>query len=534
MNRHRHMAIFITGGAVLSLEVISSRVMTPYFGVSLIIWASILSVTLIFMAGGYRWGGWLAGRYSLERIDTLFRLLPALAGAAIAVSCLVYPVWFPRLAEWHLLGGSFAACLVLIAVPLVLLAALNPLLVAVTKAPEEARDAGAGEVLFISTIGSVAGVLVTAFIFASRFTNFQSLLLIALALAATSLLLALAPQGVVPGGRRLILLTAGFTLLGSAVLFVGYRHYLEWSVSDTLGRHHFRIVDERNSIFGNIKVAEFGEGESRWRYYLQDGISQDGVDGSGRATTLFTYMLEKLTNTHVPQARRVLVLGMAAGIVPMRLARQGIEVTVVDINPDAPEVASRHFGFDPALASVVIEDARTLVRRCQQPFDAVVIDLFQGDSSPDHLMTREFFQSAARCLVPMGSLVINVFFDPREEGANRLLLATLLSALPRLTVYRVPASLDGGAIQSAFLVADRGVGKGPPPVPVVVAGEVPSFLEASYRQTLAGGVVVRETELAGVDPATDELNHFSSVFAASRMRFRRSMVRHLPPLMLVN
>jgi len=55
--------IFITGAVTLSLEVLASRIMTPYFGVSLYIWAGILSITLIFLALGYQ----LGGRFSLRR-----------------------------------------------------------------------------------------------------------------------------------------------------------------------------------------------------------------------------------------------------------------------------------------------------------------------------------------------------------------------------------------------------------------------------------------------------------------------------------
>ena len=42
--------IFATGAVTLSLEVLASRIMTPYFGVSLYIWAGILSITLAFLA----------------------------------------------------------------------------------------------------------------------------------------------------------------------------------------------------------------------------------------------------------------------------------------------------------------------------------------------------------------------------------------------------------------------------------------------------------------------------------------------------
>jgi hypothetical protein len=49
--------IFITGAAILALELLASRILTPYFGVSIFIWTGILSITLVALAAGYWAGG---------------------------------------------------------------------------------------------------------------------------------------------------------------------------------------------------------------------------------------------------------------------------------------------------------------------------------------------------------------------------------------------------------------------------------------------------------------------------------------------
>ena len=55
--------IFISGGAILALELLASRIMTPYFGVSLYIWTGILSITLVSLALGF----WLGGKLAAAR-----------------------------------------------------------------------------------------------------------------------------------------------------------------------------------------------------------------------------------------------------------------------------------------------------------------------------------------------------------------------------------------------------------------------------------------------------------------------------------
>src|SRR5690606_4893487 len=183
--------IFVTGGATLAMELLASRVMTPYFGVSLYIWTGILSITRVALALGYWAGGRLAAVLSAgaraERLFTVFLLMPALAALALVGACLAYPHVFPLLAAADLVTGSFVACVLLLGVPLVTASAMNPLLIAIRMRARAAggthADAGAGRVFFVSTVGSVAGVLATAFWLIPRYSNFVSLTIVALVLA---------------------------------------------------------------------------------------------------------------------------------------------------------------------------------------------------------------------------------------------------------------------------------------------------------------------------------------------------------------
>jgi len=95
--------LFLSGASVLALELLASRIMTPYFGVSLYIWTGILSMTLIALALGYWAGGLLSASRraagNVARLSVLFGLLPAIASLAVAAACLVYPWLFPRLGD---------------------------------------------------------------------------------------------------------------------------------------------------------------------------------------------------------------------------------------------------------------------------------------------------------------------------------------------------------------------------------------------------------------------------------------------------
>ena len=159
-----HAAAFGGGFVIMSLELLGGRVLAPWFGGSIHVWGSIITVFMVALSAGYL----LGGRLSL-RNPSLDKLAAAFLGAALVLYPLVYvaaPVmgWLfdviddPRY-------GSLAASLALFALPTVLLGMISPYAVRllVRTAPESGRVAGT--LYFVSTLGSAAGTLGTSFYF---------------------------------------------------------------------------------------------------------------------------------------------------------------------------------------------------------------------------------------------------------------------------------------------------------------------------------------------------------------------------------
>ncbi|HEY7491243.1 MAG TPA: fused MFS/spermidine synthase, partial [Candidatus Tectomicrobia bacterium] len=471
--------VFATGAVTLSLEVLASRIMTPYFGVSLYIWTGILSITLVFLALGYGLGGRVAARCSQGRLEVIFLTLPVVAASAILLACIIYPWLFPQLAAGSLLVGSFVAGTVLLATPLVALSALNPLLIAWRQSARPVGDAGAGRVFFLSTIGSVLGVLLTAFGFIPHITNFCALLLLGIGLSGASLCLVGLSIGLSRRARR-SLIGAGVAVAAlSTALLLGKARFLPLLVEAPRVRERFVIKAEYTSIFGNIKVVQVAlpGGEEPFLVLLQDGLVQNRVTPHGVSLSSYTHVLSALAHGFVPTARQALVLGLGAGIVPRHLKRDGMDVSVVEINPDALRAATAFFHFDPRGINLHVGDARTFVRRCVAAFDVVVIDLFQGDGTPDYLLTREFFQDVRACVRPAGAMVMNAFFDGSDEGPNRRLLATVAMAFPYVFEFRTLHS-------NAYITASS-IGELPPAVRPLPG--TPPHLVADLNTTLASG-----------------------------------------------
>lgn len=528
-----YLVIFCSGAAILALELLASRVMTPYFGVSLYIWTGILSITLVALALGY-WAGGRATRGARpEALARLYAAMPAGAALAVVAACLVYPHVFAPLAGWSLLLGAFAACVLLLFVPLVLTSAMNPLLVAIQAASrrETAGDAGSGRVFFVSTVGSVAGVLLTAFALIPYLTNYVAVLLVALTLALLSLALAawspvrLASRGAV-AWAALLAAAAAAGLMWRADAYTGRLGPVSYA------GERWRVEASLGSLFGTVKILRSEPDPASGRYqriYFHDGMTQNTVDSSGASLSFYTYALEALSRAYRPDMERALVLGMGAGIVPMRLAAQGIAVDVVEINPVSLEVAQRFFGYDPARVRSHITDARTFVRDCPQRYDVVVVDLFQGDGTPEYLVTREFFQDLARCLSPRGLAVFNTFADLRRPTAYAHFLVTLATALPHYVLHR-PQWPHAQQINS-FVVAS------PAPLPArqaVVVDDVPVRHRETLFDMLARPVAPAPALLAGGRVVTDARNAAAHDLAEMEIGYRRAVVVSVPPQLLLN
>ena len=88
------------------------------------------------------------------------------------------------------------------------------------------------------------------------------------------------------------------------------------------------------------------KGKKEFSQYVlyQNGLIQNKMSAEGNSLTASTYNLEKLTN-FAPHAKNALILGFGVGVVPSKLKKKGMKVSVVDINPNTLSVAKKYFHY---------------------------------------------------------------------------------------------------------------------------------------------------------------------------------------------
>lgn len=195
------------GAVVMSLEILSSNLMSPYFGGSIYIWGSIISSFMVHFSLGYVAGGYLSRRFPRLAVLALF-----LAGGSLWV--LLIPSLYPPVCEYlseavsDVRLGSLIAMNAIFLVPVSIMAMVSPYVIGITAAWPRPSWLTAGMVLFISTVGSFAGTNITAFYLISLFPVSRIILglgMICLAVSLAVLVLRVdrrmpAPEGQAPRG----------------------------------------------------------------------------------------------------------------------------------------------------------------------------------------------------------------------------------------------------------------------------------------------------------------------------------------------
>ncbi|MDE0478608.1 MAG: fused MFS/spermidine synthase [Gammaproteobacteria bacterium] len=155
---------FVSGFCIMTVEMLGARIMAPYFGGSVSVWGSIITVFMLALALGYLIGGRLSMRNPNALVFASFYVSAALFSLPIILfaDVIMRPIF---LAVEDARYGSLLASVVMFSVPTTLLGMISPYSVRLLVEREEHSGQMAGLLFFVSTVGSAAGTLGTSFYF---------------------------------------------------------------------------------------------------------------------------------------------------------------------------------------------------------------------------------------------------------------------------------------------------------------------------------------------------------------------------------
>jgi spermidine synthase len=117
----------------------------------------------------------------------------------------------------------------------------------------------------------------------------------------------------------------------------------------------------------------------------------------------------------IPEPRRILMLGTAAGSLLhfLRHHYPQAEITTVDIDAELIETLKSRAILPAADANLtyVIDDARHYIQHCQNSFDLILVDIFDGSQSPGWLLEKTFIDRLHQQLARDGAVAYNLLIE---------------------------------------------------------------------------------------------------------------------------
>ena len=203
-----------------------------------------------------------------------------------------------------------------------------------------------------------------------------------------------------------IWLSAGLMALGTVLWLQAYKA--------TSG-----LIYRSRNFYGVLKVFKYGNGKSDLRYLqLKHGRTVHGLQFAepSRASWPTTYFSEESGVGLALRAmsaghRRIGVVGLGVGTLAT-YAQRGDDVHFYEINPEVLRLATSEFTYltnCQGKVEVTLGDARlSLEREPSQDFDLLVLDAFNSDAPPVHLLTQEAFTVYQRHLKPKGIIAVDI------------------------------------------------------------------------------------------------------------------------------
>ncbi|MBN1581565.1 MAG: fused MFS/spermidine synthase [Anaerolineae bacterium] len=420
------LVVFVSGMTTMAAEMAASRLLGPYFGDSILVWANLIGLILICLSAGSYLGGKWADKS--PRAETLYTITTAAAFLVGLVPFIAAPVL--RLAQSafdHVgiefaafdavqIGGSFVGVLLLFVPPITLLGCVSPFAIRLQTKQIRAAGSSAGRIYALSTLGSILGTFTPVLVFIPTVGTANTFLISALLLLLASML-------------GLILQRAKKQALSNSAL-LAVLIVLAALFPPRAVKADERMVHERESRYNYIQVLEVGG----IRYLmLNEGQGVHSIYDPNSLSTFGTWDILSIAPffNNPPftsgQVKRICIIGLAGGT----SARQAeaiygdVPIDGIEIDPEIVEVGRAYFDMNQPNLNVFVTDGRFFLERTRYKYDLVILDAYRLPYIPFQLATREFFALVKERLTTRGVVAVNVGRTESDYRMVEAIAATL-------------------------------------------------------------------------------------------------------------
>jgi len=416
---------FLEGGSVMAAELFGAKILAPFFGTSIYVWACVLAVSLGGLAAGYYFGGITSVKHDNKKL--LFYVF-LLAGSFMLIMPYSSKFILEKTLDFSVFWGSLISLTFYLFPVLFFFGVTSPVIINLLSENNHLAGKNSGRVYGISTVGGIIITLLCGFWIIPVFGIVKPAILYGALWIIISLFFLIKNRSTAFFFTVLAALTLGWILTSFK--------------NENYSTTKFKILHQEEGMLGQIKVLQHrfninDESSPLCRSLLVNNTAQtilnlsdpnEGMWGYG------TYLLKAFES--MPTDSNILLLGLGGGYISRQLKREGFNVEAVELDERIYEVTKRYF-FYPENISVTIADARRFLLQNNKKYQSIVFDTFHGESPPAHLLTVECMELAKTHLQPKGVLMINFYgyIKGTKGKISRCLYKTLKAAGYEVSIF---------------------------------------------------------------------------------------------------
>ncbi len=443
------LLVFVAGACSLAVELSASRLLAPYFGTSLFIWANLIGLILVYLTVGYYVGGRIADRF--PRASVLYGMTTAAAFLISLIPFISRPImhWSQSSFATYSIGvfyGSLVSVILLFALPMILLGCVSPFAIRLSIDQLGRSGRTAGQLYAISTAGSIVGTFLPVLWLIPSIGTYRTFFTFAVCLLVVSVI-GLVASGARPGADNIRLdgsqsrkkrfnknILAMFLLIPMALSVFSIRGPIKPAFGSNGGG---TLITERESAYNYIQVVQVG---NETQLILNEGVGIHSVYDPHQIITggPWDYFMIAPYFNNPPftpnQVHRAAIIGLGAGtgVRELTAAYGNIPIDGVEIDGTIVDLARQYFHMNEPNLHVIIQDGRYWLATTNQKYDIIGIDAYQQPYIPFQLTTQEFFQEVRAHLTPTGTVMLNAGRTGSDYRLVDALAQTMRSVFPNV------------------------------------------------------------------------------------------------------